>query len=115
MFAVLPNRYVDVAALQFGLTHLCEWVHNYIQETAGEKMEASHHTVFHCVCQAVFYVFCFRLEDILMAGDGIIYLQSLRLDAIVKCRYLPLQVSVAEHTHPPGASLLHTSAHLEGL
>jgi len=85
-------QYVDVEVLRYALTHMCEWVHGYVLRTVADKLEASHHTVLHCVCQAVFYVFCFRLEDLLELGDGIIYLQSLKLDAIVKCRYLPLQV-----------------------
>jgi hypothetical protein len=42
--------------------------------------------------QAVFYVFCFRLGDIVQSPDGYEFLRSLKLDTIIKCRHQPLQV-----------------------
>ena len=44
------------------------------------------------MCQAICYIMCFRLPDILQTKGGIAYLATLKLESIVACRLKPLLV-----------------------
>lgn len=48
------------------------WIHAYIgnQEGSGAKENASVHSTFYSVCQAIFYVVGFRVKEILAMRNG---------------------------------------------
>ena len=56
---------------------MASWLHDYLNQAGSDGLHAdlAHHAPFYAVCQAIFYVFCFRSQQLLELDKG----RSLRL------------------------------------
>uniref|UniRef100_A0A336MUU1 CSON001623 protein n=1 Tax=Culicoides sonorensis TaxID=179676 RepID=A0A336MUU1_CULSO len=87
------SRYVPQPLLRSTLSDMCTWVHQYIDRSdCVNNNSIKAHTVFYAVCQAIFYVIAFRSRDLTSDRRGLIFLQSLQLQAIVTSQLNPLRV-----------------------
>eukprot|EP00039_Didymoeca_costata_P011816 m.167112 g.167112 ORF g.167112 m.167112 type:complete len:347 (-) comp15301_c0_seq1:1015-2055(-) len=73
------------------LALLVEWAHEYIHDHSDGDQGLQGHLAFHAVCQAIFYILCFRVEDILGEPDGMMLVKALKLGTIVNSTLDPLQ------------------------
>lgn len=86
--------YIDAGTVKTVLDLMVTWVHNYLEERAGDSLHAdlTHHGPFYAVCQAFFYVFCFRNQELIGLRKGYKWAKSLRLQHIVTSKLNPLRV-----------------------
>ena len=66
--------------------------HSYILNHATDPASLATHYMFYVLCQAVLYIFCFRVGDFADMDGGEGFLQDLRLDDVVACSLKPLRV-----------------------
>lgn len=91
-------NYVDMACTRGALTALCGWLNEYIRDQAtvadpqALRTNSQQHIAFYANCQAVLYILCFRLEDLLDMEGGATFVSSLGLNMIVKSSLCPLLV-----------------------
>lgn len=74
------------------LVALTNWVHNYILQHPGAQASTREHLGFYAVCQATFYILCFRIRDVVESDGGEAFIGTLKLETIVSSRLSPLQV-----------------------
>ncbi|XP_046335460.2 RNA polymerase I-specific transcription initiation factor RRN3-like [Haliotis rufescens] len=86
-------KFISIKTLKTCMELMVEWVHRYLEEISAETIfaDVSHHAPFYSVCQAIFYVFCFRSKDILDSEKGYKWAAGLQLQRIVTCRLNPLR------------------------
>lgn len=88
------------------------WIHAYIgnQEGAGARDNASVHSTFYSVCQAVFYVVAFRVKEILALRNGKVpYFALLAITITVHFRLRFLEISEfgpSRHMPPESSKIL---------
>nr|XP_042897293.1 RNA polymerase I-specific transcription initiation factor RRN3 isoform X2 [Parasteatoda tepidariorum]XP_042897294.1 RNA polymerase I-specific transcription initiation factor RRN3 isoform X3 [Parasteatoda tepidariorum] len=82
-------KYVSINTVTACFDLMSSWIHRYIN--AHTSQDVGVHGTFHSVCQAMFYVFSFRIKELLNMPDGYRHLQSLNFDRIVTCRLNPLK------------------------
>ena len=85
------HRYVPTAVIRGVLTSLADSARDY----ARDHVRPTHDPqclMFYARCQALFYVVCFRLDELMAMDDGSVFVGSLQLDSIVGCTLCPLQV-----------------------
>ena len=84
------------------LETLTTWIHGYVQQHPGAQASIRDHLGFYAVCQATFYMLCFRIRDILDSDGGGPFIGTLKLETIIASSLSPLQVClkgiVAEFT-----------------
>ncbi|XP_054713372.1 RNA polymerase I-specific transcription initiation factor RRN3-like [Uloborus diversus] len=82
-------KYINISTVTacFGL--MCNWIHRYIDNHTSQ--DCTVHGTFHSVCQTVFYVFAFRIKELIELKTGYEFLRSLNFDRIVSCRLNPLR------------------------
>lgn len=88
-------NYISVATVKTVLDLICAWIHRYIDGQdikIHAYMEMGLHGAFHAACQSVFYVFCFRHEELMKMHNGCKWLHSLNFQRMVTCRLNPLHV-----------------------
>jgi len=76
---------------------LVNWLHIYLnKQDSGTKAfcDVAFHGPFYSACQAVFYTFVFRHEQLLSGNlkEGLRYLQSLNFERIVMSQLNPLKI-----------------------
>ncbi|XP_070581187.1 RNA polymerase I-specific transcription initiation factor RRN3-like [Ptychodera flava] len=88
-------KFVPIQTVKATFDVLFAWIHKYIDGQDGSSRsypDVNLHGAFYSVCQAVFYVFVFRHQQLLDSAEGLSYARSLNLDRIVMCRLNPLKV-----------------------
>jgi len=90
-------KYVSVHALMACLEKMTSWIHGYINSSttadstsAMSSRAVSCHGSFYAACQAVFYMFAFRHEELTASKRAINFLRSLHFNTIVTSRLNPL-------------------------
>jgi RNA polymerase I-specific transcription initiation factor RRN3 len=81
----------DMLCTMRSLKTLTNWIHGYIQQNPGEP-NLLQHLGFYAVCQATFYMLCFRIGDLLAAEEGEAFIATLKLETMVSSRLKPLQI-----------------------
>ncbi|KAL8593315.1 hypothetical protein ACOMHN_009968 [Nucella lapillus] len=73
---------------------MTDWLHDYLKETGSDVLHAdvSHRGPFYAVCQAVFYAFSFRNQELLENDKGYRWADSLGFQRLVNCKLNPLRV-----------------------
>nr|KAG5709697.1 hypothetical protein BaRGS_027722 [Batillaria attramentaria] len=86
--------YIDASTVKTVLDMMVSWVHTYLEKSGGNSLHAdlAHHSPFYAVCQAVFYVFCFRNQELLDLRKGYKWAKSLNFQHIVMSQLNPLRI-----------------------
>ncbi|KAL5018199.1 hypothetical protein ScPMuIL_003921 [Solemya velum] len=85
--------FVPISTLTSCLDLICKWIHRYLDQTTQEiHADIVHHGTLYTVCQAVFYTFLFRNEEIMATKRGHKFAESLNFQRIITCRLNPLRV-----------------------
>jgi len=97
--ASLTSRamYVSVSMLMASLEKMTSWIHAYIASAstttgcvAMSGTALASHGPFYAACQAVFYMFAFRHEELTRSKKHLAFLRSLHFNTIVTSRLNPL-------------------------
>jgi len=90
-------KYVGTTALLACLEKITGWIHSYINSTTASSVAAATstkalacHGHFYAACQAVFYMFAFRHEELVTSKRHLSILRSLHFNTIVTSRLNPL-------------------------
>jgi len=82
--------------IQDTLRILGGWVYRYASQHMDAVPDAEMHRLFYAVCQAIFYVFCFKYQELsLGTPEGNAFFQSLGIDDIIQSRLNPLKLCAA--------------------
>ena len=86
--ASLTSRalFVSVPVLFSCLEKISGWIHGYIDNSAGSGPSLASHGPFYSACQALFYMFVFRHEELTVSKKHLAFLRTLHLNSIVTCR-----------------------------
>ena len=51
---------------------MSDWLHKYLDQAGSDVMHADvvHHAPFYAMCQSLFYVFCFRNQELMDSKRG---------------------------------------------
>ncbi|XP_055376833.1 RNA polymerase I-specific transcription initiation factor RRN3 [Condylostylus longicornis] len=87
-------KYIPLSAIKNYLLLLSNWAHQYIERSDSIRSNNSlkANLVFFAVCQAIFYIIAFRSRELTKDKSSLLFLQSLRLPALVTCTFNPLRV-----------------------
>jgi len=90
--ASLTSRalFVSVPVLFSCLEKISGWIHGYIDNSGGSGPSLPSHGPFYSACQALFYMFVFRHEELTVSKKHLAFLRTLHLNSIVTCRLNPL-------------------------
>eukprot|EP00002_Diphylleia_rotans_P028018 TRINITY_DN5648_c0_g2_i1.p1 TRINITY_DN5648_c0_g2~~TRINITY_DN5648_c0_g2_i1.p1 ORF type:complete len:657 (+),score=134.53 TRINITY_DN5648_c0_g2_i1:52-2022(+) len=91
-------KYLSVEHARQCLEHLVFFSHEYIDATRSSfrMTDIEQHGIFYSVCQAIFYMFCFRGESILEEfEDPKEYFDTLDIRKIVESKHNPLKVCLS--------------------
>jgi len=88
---IARGRYVSSMVIRSVLTALADSARDYARDHARPTHDPQC-LMFYARCQALFYVICFRLDELMGMDDGSVFVGSLQLDSIVGCTLCPLQV-----------------------
>lgn len=84
---------VPTQLVQEPLQIMSRWALQYGTQNRDTMPDAEVHGLFYSVCQAVFYVVCFKYQQLaLRTPEGAAFLDSLELDAIIQSRLNPLRL-----------------------
>lgn len=88
------GAFIHNSTLTTTLKLMADWLHDYLSETDSDTLHAdvTHHGPFYAVCQAVFYVFSFRNQQLLENEKGYKWADSLGFQRLVNCKLNPLRV-----------------------
>eukprot|EP00047_Mylnosiga_fluctuans_P003566 m.229776 g.229776 ORF g.229776 m.229776 type:complete len:590 (-) comp11955_c0_seq1:607-2376(-) len=81
-------RFLDSQVVLQVLEKLAANAHDYVRSHQESTPDISKHRVFYAVCQAVFYILCFHMDDIYEANAELI--GRLQLNTLVGCALRPL-------------------------
>ncbi|GAB1607309.1 RNA polymerase I-specific transcription initiation factor RRN3-like [Argonauta hians] len=89
------SKYIPVSSLLVCLEVFCHWIHDYIDMASNNKERKpaflKNHEPFYYLCQTVFYVFVFRVRDILDSEKAIRRALSWNFQRIITCYLNPLK------------------------
>ncbi|XP_021553741.1 RNA polymerase I-specific transcription initiation factor RRN3 isoform X1 [Neomonachus schauinslandi] len=90
-------KFIPLITVKSCLDLLVNWLHIYLnKQDSGTKAfcDVALHGPFYSACQAVFYTFVFRHEQLLSGNlkEGLRYLQSLNFERIVMSQLNPLKI-----------------------
>jgi len=90
-------KFIPLITVKSCLDLLVNWLHIYLnKQDSGTKAfcDVAFHGPFYSACQAVFYTFVFRHEQLLSGNlkEGLRYLQSLNFERIVMSQLNPLKI-----------------------
>ncbi|XP_042554316.1 RNA polymerase I-specific transcription initiation factor RRN3 [Dipodomys spectabilis] len=90
-------RFVPLITVKSCLDLLVNWLHTYLNnQDSGTKAfcDVSLHGPFYSACQAVFYMFVFRHQQLLSGNlkEGLRYLQGLNFERLVMSQLNPLKI-----------------------
>ncbi|KAJ7532365.1 hypothetical protein O6H91_13G000700 [Diphasiastrum complanatum] len=90
-------RYLPTSTVSSCLKRMVSWCIGYSPAQDDHKSSVNHpktlvHGVFYSVCQAVMYVLCFRLRELVEDPEQKTALRSLKLQQLVEHRLNPLNV-----------------------
>ncbi|XP_069859542.1 RNA polymerase I-specific transcription initiation factor RRN3 isoform X1 [Dipodomys merriami] len=90
-------RFVPLITVKSCLDLLVNWLHSYLNnQDSGTKAfcDVSLHGPFYSACQAVFYTFVFRHQQLLSGNlkEGLRYLQGLNFERLVMSQLNPLKI-----------------------
>jgi len=90
-------KYVSASGLMACLEKITGWIHAYINSSTAASAAAATstkalacHGPFYSACQAVFYMFAFRHEELVASKRQLAFLRSLHFNTIVTSRLNPL-------------------------
>ncbi|KAK3930013.1 RNA polymerase I-specific transcription initiation factor RRN3 [Frankliniella fusca] len=90
-------NFVKLDFLKSTLQEMSDWIHSYINNLDGQKtVEMRLHVLFYSVCQALFYLLCFRHKDLFRTKQNMVFLRGLNLTKMVTCTLNPLRVCLPE-------------------
>ncbi|KAE8749588.1 hypothetical protein FOCC_FOCC003576 [Frankliniella occidentalis] len=90
-------NFIKIEFLKSTLQEMSDWIHSYINNQDGQKtVEMRLHIVFYSVCQALFYLLCFRHKDLFRTKQNMVFLRGLNLTKMVTCTLNPLRVCLPE-------------------
>ena len=98
-------KFVSVSALMACLDKICNWIHSYINSSSTTRNTAmsgtalAAHGPFYAACQAVFYMFVFRHEELVASRKQLSFLRSLHFNTIVTSRLNPLYFCLFHVVH----------------
>ena len=82
-------QFVSVPVLFSCLEKVSGWIHAYAAAAgAGAVPSLVAHGPFYAACQALFYMFVFRHEELTVSKKHLAFLRTLHFNTIVTCRYL---------------------------
>lgn len=87
-------KFVPQSAIHSTITTLCAWVTLYMKENREFCEEYSKHSIFYHICQAIFYIFCFRIENLLDRMTKEEILNTYNIIPIIECPLNPFRVSI---------------------
>ncbi|XP_071478373.1 RNA polymerase I-specific transcription initiation factor RRN3-like [Diadema antillarum] len=90
-------EYLPHSSVTACLDLIVGWIHCYIDNQEGStrfthEMNIRIHGPFYSLCQAVFYIFVYRHQQLFENNKGLHYVMGLNLERIVTCRLNPLRV-----------------------
>ncbi|XP_065898561.1 RNA polymerase I-specific transcription initiation factor RRN3-like isoform X2 [Dysidea avara] len=93
--------FIPARTVKHSLSTLTTWMHDYIGSCSSGKLKAEYclHAPFYSACQAAFYMFIFRHQELLQFEGGLEFLLRQNFERIVMCPLNPLKMclnSVAE-------------------
>jgi len=84
-------QFVSVPVLFSCLEKVSGWIHAYAAAAgAGAVPSLVAHGPFYAACQALFYMFVFRHEELTVSKKHLAFLRTLHFNTIVTCRLNPL-------------------------
>merc|ERR1712029_458872 len=84
-------KFVSVPVVFSCLEKVSQWIHSYIAMATGQSNPSlTAHAPFYAACQALFYMFVFRHEELTLSKKHLAFLRTLHLNTIVTCRLNPL-------------------------
>jgi len=88
--------YIPIRTTRHIMDLMGRWVHSYLDQTTDQHPHAdiAHHGPFYAVCQALFYLFCFKHNDLIQMKRGHKWASSLKLQHIITSKLNPLRVCV---------------------
>lgn len=116
------GRPFALSSVRLCLRLFSQWLNSYLDhfESGSGSSDAdwtpSRHVLFYYVAQAVFYITCFRSNQLFSRSrddddddvtDGLEFMSSLGLDRVVNCRLNPLRVCIPSVVKE-FASVMHT-------
>jgi len=85
---------VTISNLLAWLQKICHWIHYYIDQSltsSGVGFNVCTHAPFYAACQAVFYMFVFRIDELKDSKIAIDKISKLQFQKIVTCQLNPLR------------------------
>jgi len=89
-------QYITTGTVQAMLALMSRWLHAYLDQSADHLVtpDLTHHGPFYSVCQALFYIFCFKHNDIIAMPNGHKWAEALNLQRLITSKLNPLRVCV---------------------
>ncbi|EFN78860.1 RNA polymerase I-specific transcription initiation factor RRN3, partial [Harpegnathos saltator] len=91
---VATASYITSETLKVTICRFTNWIHDYIgmDETTDNYVDLKLHNVFYSVCQAFFYLFVAKHEELTKTRCNILFVQQLDIPKIISCKLNPLVV-----------------------
>ncbi|XP_014473820.1 PREDICTED: RNA polymerase I-specific transcription initiation factor RRN3 [Dinoponera quadriceps] len=86
--------FITSETLKSTIYRLTDWIHDYIgtDETSDSYVDLKLNNVFYSVCQAFFYLFVARYEELVRTRCDILFIQQFDIPRIISCKLNPLVV-----------------------
>ncbi|KAK7111666.1 RNA polymerase I-specific transcription initiation factor RRN3-like [Littorina saxatilis] len=86
--------YTHISTVKATVKMMADWLHEYLNQAGSDVLHAdlAHHAPFYAVSQAVFYVFCFRNQQLLDGEKGYKWAESLNFQRLVSSKLNPLKI-----------------------
>ena len=91
--------YVAPPLLHSSLVTLCSWAVNYVHVNQNATPDPSKHSIFYHLCQAIFYICCFKLESLLDRMTREECLLAYNFIPIIKSSLNPFKVAPFSYFH----------------
>ena len=91
-------KFVSPSLIHSTLVTLCSWAVAYAKENSTHKDDFDRHLMFYHLCQAIFYMFCFRFEQILDRTTREECLSTFNLISIIQSSLNPFMVGSTSMT-----------------
>jgi RNA polymerase I-specific transcription initiation factor RRN3 len=88
-------KYCSVQTVIAALGRLLAWADSYVQtfERTVTYLDVESHSIFYSICQGVFYVLCYKIDEIMKSENGVQFLQNeAPIAKIVRSKFNPFKV-----------------------
>lgn len=88
--------YIPINTARDVMDLMGRWILAYLDQTTDQHhlSDLAHHGPFYSVCQSLFYLFCFKHNDVMQLKRGHKWADSLNLQRIITSKLNPLRVCV---------------------